>query len=251
MNVLFRWPLRANPPTNGDIKPENIMLVDNVLKATTSLIDFGLACHVSQARVGSLTGSTWYKAPELLLGLPYTGAIHVWALGRVALDLFSGYPIYPGDSDYQMVQYIMDTLGPFPYDVMVSGINTEQFFTRSSNLKGAEEDPLHCVDPLKGISPQALLDHPFSTAPAVVVGRRDNAGHIPASQDQSSCGNMAACETLNTSVGTKVALVKASWCPNRLSEASKERGENLERGETDSGGDRNSRVQPPPEEAKV
>ena len=47
--------------------------------------------------------SPFPRAPELLLGLPYTGAIDVWALGCVALDLFTGYPVYPGDSDYQMV----------------------------------------------------------------------------------------------------------------------------------------------------
>ncbi|XP_059898420.1 homeodomain-interacting protein kinase 2-like [Gadus macrocephalus] len=248
---------------HSDIKPENIMLVDDSLNV--KIIDFGLACHVSQARVGAPTGTTWYKAPELLLGLPYTGAIDVWALGCVALDLFTGYPIYPGDSDYQMVQYIMDTQGPFPYNMMVSGIKTEQFFTSSYKLKspetyyhetgikttenrcyclnslddlaeGAEEDTHRFVDLVKGMlqleadwrsSPQAVLDHPFSTSPAVaVVGRHDNAGHLLASQDQSSCGN--------TSVGTKVALLESLVSKQPLSSIKRKRGE------TDSAGNRKS-----------
>ena len=47
--------------------------------------------------------SPFPRAPELLLGLPFAGAIDVWALGCVAVELFTGYIIYPGDSDYQMV----------------------------------------------------------------------------------------------------------------------------------------------------
>ena len=47
--------------------------------------------------------SPFLRAPELLLGLPYSGAIDVWALGVVALDLLTGYPVYPGYSDYEMV----------------------------------------------------------------------------------------------------------------------------------------------------
>ena len=63
------------------------------------------------------------------------------------------------------------------------------------SLKGAEEDARCFVDLVKGmlqleadrrISPRAVLDHPFSAAPAaaavVVVGRQDNAGHVPAGQ---------------------------------------------------------------------
>lgn len=44
---------------HADIKPENIMLVENSMKV--KIIDFGLACHVSQARVGASMGTTWYK----------------------------------------------------------------------------------------------------------------------------------------------------------------------------------------------
>ena len=60
-------------------------------------------------------------------------------------------------------------------------------------MQGVEEegDTLLFVDLLKAmlhleadrrIVPQALLDHPFCTAPAVVVGRRDSAGHISSSR---------------------------------------------------------------------
>ncbi|KAK0147432.1 Homeodomain-interacting protein kinase 1 [Merluccius polli] len=82
------------------------------------IIDFGLAYHVSQARVGAAMGTTWYQAPELLLGRPFTAAIEVWALGCVAVEL-----------------YISETQGPFPHLMLDSGIKTEQFFSRSHKLK--------------------------------------------------------------------------------------------------------------------
>ena len=44
---------------HGDIKPDNIMLVDDNM--TVKIIDFGLACHVSQVTVGCPAGTTCYK----------------------------------------------------------------------------------------------------------------------------------------------------------------------------------------------
>ncbi|CAL8316137.1 unnamed protein product [Boreogadus saida] len=106
-------------------------------------------------------------------------------------------------------------------------------------MKGAEEDTHRFVDLVKGMlqleadwrsSPQAVLDHPFSTAPAAasaaVVGRHYNAGHLLASQDQSSCRN--------TSVGTKVALLESLLSKQPLSSIKRKRGG------TDSAGNRNS-----------
>ena len=38
-----------------------------------------------------------------MLGLPFTGLVDMWSLGCVAAELLIGFPIYPGDTEYDMV----------------------------------------------------------------------------------------------------------------------------------------------------
>lgn len=44
-----------------------------------------------------------YRAPEILLGLPFCEAIDMWSLGCVIAELFLGWPLYPGSSEYDQV----------------------------------------------------------------------------------------------------------------------------------------------------
>lgn len=43
------------------------------------------------------------RAPEILLGLPFCEAIDMWSLGCVIAELFLGWPLYPGSSEYDQV----------------------------------------------------------------------------------------------------------------------------------------------------
>lgn len=40
--------------------------------------------------------SRFYRSPEVLLGLSYSGAIDMWSFGCVAAELFLGLPLFPG-----------------------------------------------------------------------------------------------------------------------------------------------------------
>ncbi|KAK0153818.1 Homeodomain-interacting protein kinase 2 [Merluccius polli] len=111
-----------------DLKPGNIMLVNDSKPLTVKIIDFGLACFESRVKVGSNAGTRWFKAPELLLGLPFTGAIDVWALGCVAVKMFTGYHLYPGRSIYQMLKFISETQGPFPDHMLDFGKKKKTVF---------------------------------------------------------------------------------------------------------------------------
>ena len=44
-----------------------------------------------------------YRAPEILLGLPFCEAVDMWSLGCVIAELFLGWPLYPGSSEYDQV----------------------------------------------------------------------------------------------------------------------------------------------------
>jgi dual specificity protein kinase YAK1 len=74
------------------------------------VIDFGSACHERQT-VYTYIQSRFYRSPEVLLGLPYSGAIDMWSLGCIVVELFLGLPIFPGTSEFNQVSRITDMLG--------------------------------------------------------------------------------------------------------------------------------------------
>lgn len=97
---------------HADLKPENIMLVDPVRQPyRVKVIDFGSASHVSKAVCNTYLQSRYYRAPEIILGLPFCEAIDMWSLGCVVAELFLGWPLYPGSSEYDQIRYISQTQG--------------------------------------------------------------------------------------------------------------------------------------------
>merc|ERR1740128_437087 len=95
---------------HADLKPENIMLVDPVRQPyRVKVIDFGSASHVSKAVCNTYLQSRYYRAPEIILGLPFCEAIDMWSLGCVVAELFLGWPLYPGSSEYDQIRYISQT----------------------------------------------------------------------------------------------------------------------------------------------
>uniref|UniRef100_A0A8D1V5U9 Homeodomain interacting protein kinase 3 n=1 Tax=Sus scrofa TaxID=9823 RepID=A0A8D1V5U9_PIG len=86
---------------HADLKPENIMLVDPVRQPyRVKVIDFGSASHVSKTVCSTYLQSRYYRAPEIILGLPFCEAIDMWSLGCVIAELFLGWPLYPGALEY-------------------------------------------------------------------------------------------------------------------------------------------------------
>ncbi|XP_059959882.1 homeodomain-interacting protein kinase 1-like [Mesoplodon densirostris] len=118
-----------------DLKPENIMLVDPVRQPyRVKVIDFGSASHVSKAVCSAYLQSRYYRAPEIILGLPFCEAIDMWSLGCVIAELFLGWPLYPGASEYDQIRYISRTQG-LPAEYLLSaGTKTTRFFNRDPTL---------------------------------------------------------------------------------------------------------------------
>ncbi|KAG8536654.1 hypothetical protein GDO81_025931 [Engystomops pustulosus] len=73
------------------------------------------------------------RAPEIILGLPFCEAIDMWSLGCVIAELFLGWPLYPGASEYDQIRYISQTQGlPAEY-LLSSGTKTTRFFNRDGD----------------------------------------------------------------------------------------------------------------------
>ncbi|XP_042197449.1 homeodomain-interacting protein kinase 3 isoform X2 [Callorhinchus milii] len=116
---------------HADLKPENIMLVDPIRQPyRVKVIDFGSASHVSKAVCSTYLQSRYYRAPEIILGLPFCEAIDMWSLGCVIAELFLGWPLYPGALEYDQIRYISQTQG-LPGDHLLNvGTKTSRFFSR-------------------------------------------------------------------------------------------------------------------------
>uniref|UniRef100_A0A8C4I685 non-specific serine/threonine protein kinase n=1 Tax=Dicentrarchus labrax TaxID=13489 RepID=A0A8C4I685_DICLA len=119
---------------HADLKPENIMLVDPTRQPyRVKVIDFGSASHVSKAVCSTYLQSRYYRAPEIILGLPFCEAIDMWSLGCVIAELFLGWPLYPGALEYDQIRYICQTQGLPAEQLLNKGTKTSRFFSKESD----------------------------------------------------------------------------------------------------------------------
>ena len=57
------------------------------------MIDFGSSCFTTD-QLSSYVQSRSYRAPEVILGLPYGQKVDVWSLGCILAELLSGYVLF-------------------------------------------------------------------------------------------------------------------------------------------------------------
>lgn len=57
------------------------------------MIDLGSSCYVTD-HLSSYVQSRSYRAPEVILGLPYDQKIDVWSLGCILAELLSGMVVF-------------------------------------------------------------------------------------------------------------------------------------------------------------
>ena len=117
---------------HSDVKPENILL-SSYSRAQVKLIDFGSSCYLTD-RHSSYIQSRSYRAPEVVLGLPYDSKIDMWSLGCVIAEMYTGEVIFQNDSIVSMLSRIEAICGPFPRHMIAQGRQSGRFFTKSGLL---------------------------------------------------------------------------------------------------------------------
>ncbi|ODQ66502.1 kinase-like protein [Nadsonia fulvescens var. elongata DSM 6958] len=111
-----------------DLKPENILL-KSLGMLDIKIIDLGSACYEQQT-IYTYIQSRFYRAPEIILGIPYNTSIDMWSLGCIVAELFLGLPLFPGSSEYNQLSRIIQTIGMPPNWMIEKGKNSTNFFTR-------------------------------------------------------------------------------------------------------------------------
>ena len=68
----------------------------------------------------------------MILGLPYNEAIDMWSLGCVLAELYLGWPLFPGSSEYDQLLYICQTIGQPPEHMLRVRHKFCRFFARDA-----------------------------------------------------------------------------------------------------------------------
>ncbi|KAJ1820579.1 serine/threonine protein kinase, CMGC, dual-specificity, partial [Coemansia sp. RSA 2599] len=122
-NILLMRPppmptRRAAPPGAAGPPPHplsNPQLAADVQRGAYGIkvIDLGSSCFETE-RVYTYIQSRFYRAPEVILGLPYGTGIDMWSLGCIVAELLTGYPLFPGENEREQLACVVEVLGPPP-----------------------------------------------------------------------------------------------------------------------------------------
>ena len=102
--------LNGHKVIHCDLKPENVLLA-HPLHSEIKVIDFGSSCFENE-KVYTYIQSRFYRSPEVILGMSYGMPIDMWSLGCILAELYTGYPIFPGENEQEQLACIMEVFGP-------------------------------------------------------------------------------------------------------------------------------------------
>lgn len=123
---------------HADIKPDNILV--NESKLVLKLCDFGSASIVNENEITPYLVSRFYRAPEIILGIPYEYGIDMWSAACTIYELYTGRIMFSGKSNNQMLKFFMDVKGKFPNKVIRKGAFKDQHFDSNCNFLYHEID---------------------------------------------------------------------------------------------------------------
>lgn len=96
---------------HADLKPDNILV--NERRTLLKICDLGSAADSSESEITPYLVSRFYRAPEIILGMPYDYAIDTWSIGCTLFELYTGKILFTGRSNNQMLRTIMECRGRF------------------------------------------------------------------------------------------------------------------------------------------
>ncbi|KAE9597470.1 putative dual-specificity kinase CMGC-DYRK-PRP4 family [Lupinus albus] len=115
-----------------DLKPENI-LVKSYSRCEVKVIDLGSSCFETD-HLCSYVQSRSYRAPEVILGLPYDKKIDIWSLGCILAELCTGNVLFQNDSPATLLARVIGIIGPIDQSMLAKGRDTYKYFTKNHML---------------------------------------------------------------------------------------------------------------------
>ncbi|KAJ1351573.1 GLH-binding kinase 1 [Parelaphostrongylus tenuis] len=192
-----------------DLKPSNIVVND---KCVVKVLDFGLARKKTidtAMRMSDYVVTRYYRAPEVILGLPYSEKVDIWSVGCIFAEMINHRVLFPGLDRVDQWTKIINVMGT-PSEEFISklgssaamyvrslprqnGIPIEEIAPDANFLKDTENVKSHLtaecgrdllskmlvIDPDYRFSVEESLDHPY-----VKLWFRDDEVNAPQSENR-------------------------------------------------------------------
>jgi serine/threonine protein kinase len=201
-----------------DLKPENILLNADAahLGDGWTICDFGSASHWRVDRMDSdLISTRPYRAPEVVLGNPWSFPADIWSIGCILYEVAVGSRLFEVHDDNTHLHLMTHRLGSLPEVYTRRSKHSKKYFdahgallrpsagattsaSKSSVADTLRDEPLLLdllqamlhYDPAKRIRADVALEHPFFD-----------------STSSSSCGTSAAQSSTSTPRGVDAKTV--------------------------------------------
>ncbi|KAK2765780.1 serine threonine-protein kinase prp4 [Colletotrichum kahawae] len=146
---------------HADLKPDNILVSNPGLRAkhednayhsqvnesrnVLKICDLGTGIDKSDAatshnEITPYLVSRFYRAPEIILGMPYDYSIDMWSIGCTLYELYTGKILFAGDSNNQMLKAIMEIRGKLTPKLYKRGQLAPMHFDEQGNFVSMERD---------------------------------------------------------------------------------------------------------------
>ncbi|EPQ50700.1 kinase-like protein [Gloeophyllum trabeum ATCC 11539] len=141
--------LRKCNVMHADIKPDNILV--NEQKTLLKLCDLGSASDASENEITPYLVSRFYRAPEIILGVPYDPAIDIWSIGCTLYELYTGKILFPGRSNNQMLLLMMELKGRFNSKMIKKAKFGDMYFDDLGTFQSVEKDRVTGADVIRKV----------------------------------------------------------------------------------------------------
>lgn len=103
--------------------------MDDFIYNTFTVIDFYFLCFA-------------------VIGMGYDHNVDLWSVGTTIFELYTGKILFPGQSNNEMLKFMMDLKGKFPNKIIRKGMFRDQHFDSNYNFLYHEVDKVtHRVSP--------------------------------------------------------------------------------------------------------
>lgn len=117
---------------HADVKPDNILV--NEKKNVLKLCDFGSAFKINENEPTPYLVSRFYRAPEIILGIPYKCDVDAWSAACTIFEITTGKILFTGASNNKMLKCFMDLKGKIPNKLIKKGKFKDQHFNYNNNF---------------------------------------------------------------------------------------------------------------------